>query len=172
MYGATFAHGYAGTRSYGEIWWPKTGRLAKCPAMQDAYEEFLLAREAKKACKGCFWGIGKGCSCRKKYEDRMESLERKGDAAWTLCKVAEERIEVVEQEAYESGWSPTTTAGPAYVDVGPTTQQLVDQQIAYEASLANLAAQGTAGTTTTGTNWMLYAGLGVAGLAAVLLMRK
>lgn len=169
MYGAALNHA-RNPGSYGEIWWPVTSRLASCPKMQDAYDEFLVARERKKKCSGiCIFPGTKACKCRKKYEDRMESLERKGDAAWKKCKVAKARGEIIEEEGYVDSWSdepdpyvqgPMVDSGPIYA---PPSQPIYDQ------SAGNLvAASPTAG----GSNMMLYAGLGIAGLAAVLLLKK
>jgi hypothetical protein len=176
MYGAAYAQYSGPTRGhYGEVWWPKTSRLAKCPEMQSAYDDFLAAREKKKACKGCFLGIGKGCSCRKKYEDRMESLERKGDAAWKTCKVETERGEIADEASFQEDWSAEPDSGGGSGGGYTTVQQYppAQQQPMYDQSAGNLAAAGTTGMAAAGgTNWMLYGGIAVAGLAAVLMMRK
>ena len=179
MYGAAYAQYSGPTRGhYGEIWWPKTSRLAKCPDMQAAYDEFLAAREKKKACSGiCIIPGTKACKCRKKYEDKMESLERKGDAAWKRCKVEIERGEIAEEESFQEDWSAQPDSGGGggggYEVVQQYPPQQQHQQPMYDQSAGNLAAAGTTGVAATGgTNWMLYGGIAVAGLAAVLMMRK
>jgi hypothetical protein len=138
--------------------------------MQDAYDEFLAARERKKKCGTCINPFGKACKCRKKYEDRMESLERKGDSAWKRCKVSLEREEIAEEDGFIEGWSAEPdpyVQGPA-VDVGPVSYAPQPQNTMYDQSAGNL----TATAASSGSNMMLYAGLGIAGLAAVLLLKK
>lgn len=171
-------HGPRPGPGYGEIWWPKTSRLAKCPDMQDAYDAFLDAREKKKKCKGCFLGIGKGCSCRKRWEDAMEALERKGDAAWKRCKVQEEREELelidavvtsVDDEPSSSSSSSSSGGSGSSTSSHAATDPYYDTAV-YDASAGNLAAAGAAPAAGGKGNMMLYAGIGLGGLALVLML--
>ncbi len=68
--------------AYGASWVPKQKRLDNCPEMADYYDQWLDEMEEKK--RKCSWPyLGK---CAKKYRQRQASLERKGKAAWDMCK--------------------------------------------------------------------------------------
>jgi len=160
--------------AYGEIWWPITSRLAECPPMQDAYDDFLAVREKKKACNICILPFSKACKCRKKYEDQMESLERKGDAAWKRCKVEKKRVEIADEAAVD------------VIPIGPVPDYLVqgstyvDPAVNYDYSMQSGAGAGAGSDSTDDSDdiaeqnkkLMMYAGGAAAVLLLIVMMRR
>ncbi len=96
------ARGYNGAYGeYGASWAPKKKRLAQCPAMQDAYDKWLVQKERK--IKNCSWPYLGGCA--KSYRKKQAKLENEGKAAWQMCK-GQGKLTEAQDFAVETGIAP------------------------------------------------------------------
>ena len=158
---------YQGFLTCGNIWLPRTSRLAKCPEMKKQFEVYQKNKQLRNS-KGSWPYCGKKL---KKYITAMHDAEQKGKDAWKMCKVG-----VEESELAEESFSITALDTPMYMMEGSTMSQpgaVAPSYVDYgPVDVVPPATTPATGMEDANRKLMLYGGIAAGGLLLLLLLRR